>query len=656
MLFTLLVSTIIAAASSVAPTSSVVTSDNQIWMGVSCDTGTQKASLEVYRSLDTADWGAPVLKVSEVGKSVIGGYLFLDPKGRLHVFYTLSSGCYDGQGVIYMQTCHDPVETPSCWSERAEIGVGCVSASPVLMPDGGICLPSALWGPSCIDEAYRSAHPELDSLRGSFVYISEDEGVTWTVNPTVNVPERQFANYNNPRVYVSADGTLHLVSRSCDSGFLYKASSADGGVTWTLPDKFMQNPHHEFALTRLKDGRLILVKNFKMDVRQFFCDRELYVYLSEDEGESWYGGTCLTREAFVGYPVVSQDESGDIYIACRKQNQDTSAVMIFKTTTEEIEVSHPHMSKKIKTPPVRAFEAGMAVEAHRNKTSAYQERSGEACPHELKIASYNIQRQGWGGGPKWVDRRESVFAEFLEHRWDIVGTQEASEAYIEEIIKETGLKYSYIGNSKQFTKDRHRGGSEQFVIYRKDRFQPVKWDVMEYRLDKTRFTGANTNTDSYGADYYKATFWVKFYDKKNDLYFYHVNLHYPVRTPSARDAYSLLLLEHILGNFEELPVVITGDFNCDERDWGCRYIDESSFMDDTMTALPPEKRRNWEYFTAGVYCPVEKLLKNYRHLDHIYYTPGHMEVLTWEVDHETVNDGKYASDHLPVTAELKFYK
>lgn len=656
MLITLLVSTIIAAASSVAPTSSVVTADDQIWMGVSCDAGTENATLEVYKSSDVENWGAPVVSVSEAGKSVIGGYLFLTADGKLQLYYTLSSGVYDGEGVIYMQTCQDPVAAPSVWGERVKVGVGCVSASPVAMPDGGLCLPAALWGPSCIDEASRSAHPELDSRRGAFAYISRDGGATWTAGPVVNVPERQFANYNNPRVYASPDGTLNLVSRSCDSGFLYKASSADGGASWTLPDKFMQNPHQEFALTRLDDGRLILVKNFKLDVRQFFCDRELYAYISEDEGESWYGGICLTKEAFVGHPVVSQNKAGEIFIACRKHNQDTSAVMMFRTTPEEIEESLPHKSQNIKTPAVWAFKAGKAEEAHKARTAAYQEKRTKACPHILRIASYNIQRQGWGGGPKWEDRRESVFTEFLEHRWDIVGTQEASEAYVKEIIKETGIKYAYVGNSKQFTLERHRGGSEQFVIYRKDRFQPIAWDVMEYRLDKTKFTGANTNSDAYGADYYKATFWVKFYDKKNDIYFYHVNLHYPVRTPSARDAYSTLLLEHILNNFEGLPVVITGDFNCDERGFGCRYIDESSFMDDTMTALPPEQRRNWEYYTAGAYRPIEQLLKIYRHLDHIYYSPSQIEVLTWEVDHETINDGKYASDHLPVTAELKFYK
>lgn len=638
MLLSLLVSTIIAAASSVAPTSSVVTADDNIWMGVSCDAGSEKAYLEVYRSADIEQWGAPVLTVSQEGKSVAGGFFFLDANGSLQLYYTVNGG-EAADSHIYTMTCSDPISSPSQWSEPLQIGAGYVSAAPVASADGQLFLP---------------VH---DSRRGPLTLSSTDGGKTWKEGAVQNVPERLFARDNNPRLYASADGKLNMVSRAIDTGFLYRSQSTDGGVSWTMPDKFVQNPHTEFALTRLADGRLILVKNFKLDVRQFFCDRELYAYISEDEGESWYGGTCLTKEAHVSNPVVSQNKAGEIFIACSKQNQDTSAVMIFKTTPQELENSLPHKSLMVEAAPLYAFSAGKAKEAHETKTAAYVEKRTKACPHNIRLCSYNIQRQGWGGGPKWADRRESVFTEFIEHKWDIVGTQEASEAYVKEIIKETGIKYAYIGNSKQFTLDRHRGGSEQFVIYRKDRFQPIKWDVMDYRLDKDKVCGANTSGDAYGADYYKATFWVKFYDKKNDQYFYHVNLHYPVRTPSARDAHTYLLLEYMLENFEGLPIVITGDFNCNEDGWGCRYMDESSFIDDTMTALPPEKRINWEYYSGSGYTPVDKKPNNvYRHIDHVYYTPNFIEVLTWELDIHTTNDGKYASDHHPITVDLKFYK
>jgi len=638
MLFNLLVATIVAAASSVAPTSSVVTADDNVWMGVACDAGSENAYLEIYRTSDIRQWGTPVLTVSQEGKSVAGGYFFLDPEGTLRLYYTVADGV-GAEGKIFTMNCTDPVAASSKWSEPVEIGLGRVSAAPVASADGRMFLP---------------VH---DSRRGPFALCSADGGKTWTEGTVQNVPERLFAHNNNPRLYASADGKLNMVSRACDTGFLYRSQSADGGISWAMPDKFMQNPHTEFALGRLSDGRLIIVKNFKMDVRQFLCDRELYAYISEDEGESWYGGTCLTKEAHVSNPVVSQNKSGEIIIACSKQNQDTSAVMIFKTTPQELELSHPHKSLMVEAAPFYAFSAGKAKQAHEAKTAAYLQKRTTPCPHNIRICSYNIQREGWGGGPKWVDRKESVFTEFLEHKWDIVGTQEASEAYVKEIIKETGIKYGYIGNSKQFTLDRHRGGSEQFVLYRKNRFQPVKWDVMDYRLDKDKVCGANTSPDAYGADYYKATFWVKFYDKKNDQYFYHVNLHYPVRTTSAKDAHSYLLLEYILENFEGLPVVITGDFNCNEDGWGCRYLDESSIIDDTMTALPPEKRLNWEYYSGGGYSPVDKKANNvYRHLDHVYYTPNCIEVLSWELDIHTMNDGKYASDHHPVTADLKFYK
>ena len=86
-------------------------------------------------------------------------------------------------------------------------------------------------------------------------------------------------------------------------------------------------------------------------------------------------------------------------------------------------------------------------------------------------------------------------------------------------------------------------------------------------------------------------------------------------------------------------------------------MDESIILDDTMTALPPEKRINWNYSSGSGYTPFEQKAKSvYKHIDHVYYTPSKIEVLTWWLDVETVNDGKYASDHHPITVDLKFYK
>ena len=657
MLFTLLVSAVIAAASSVAPASAVVAADDSAWIGVSCNQGTENAWLEVYRSADFNDWGGPVLKVSREGMAVIGGQLYQAPDGSLHLYYTLSKGTYDGEGIIYRRVCSDPSGAPAIWDEPVRVGLGCVSASPVSAPDGTLYLPAALWGPRCIDERFSDAHPELDARRGSLIYRSTDGGITWTAGATLNVPERLFAHYNNPRIFVSADGTINMVSRSCDSGFLYQAQSSDKGATWSFPRKFVQNTHAEFALSRLNDGRLILVKNFKIDARQFYGERELYAFLSEDEGRSWYGGLRLSGEPFVGQPVVFQRKDGEIFIACRKHEKDTSEVRLYRTTIEEIDASCPHKSKNIKSETERIFSAGRAAGVFATDYAAYIEKKKNPCPHTLRIGTYNIMRQGWGAGPEWKDRRESVIAEIEEHRWDILGTQEAPESYMKEIIKGASIKYGYIGNLKAYIpKEQYRGFSENVVLYRKDRFEVLDHGVLDYRVNKDVLVGANTNPDSYGTDFFKCTFWVKFRDRLNGVDFYCFNIHYPVRTPCARDAYSLVLLEYIHKNCEGLPVVITGDFNCTEDVYAYRCLHDSVILDDTMLALPEEQRKNWIYFSVDGFRRKEEIRKWRIHYDHIFYTPSYMDVLDWELDIDTVHDGKFASDHLPVSVELKFYK
>jgi exonuclease III len=69
---------------------------------------------------------------------------------------------------------------------------------------------------------------------------------------------------------------------------------------------------------------------------------------------------------------------------------------------------------------------------------------------------------------------------------------------------------------------------------------------------------------------------------------------------------------------------------------------------DAMTALPEDRRENWEYYSMCYYKPPR--LKTHLHLDHIFYTPGTSRILSWKLITDSY-EGSWGSDHMPIIAE-----
>ena len=101
-----------------------------------------------------------------------------------------------------------------------------------------------------------------------------------------------------------------------------------------------------------------------------------------------------------------------------------------------------------------------------------------------------------------------------------------------------------------------------------------------------------------------------------------------------------------------LPVILTGDFNMDEKTPGYAKLVESGIVEDSMLALPAPKRINAQYFSMANYKPKEKISKNGLHIDHVFYTPANSKVLSWKLILDSY-DGVYGSDHLPIMIDWK---
>ena len=146
--------------------------------------------------------------------------------------------------------------------------------------------------------------------------------------------------------------------------------------------------------------------------------------------------------------------------------------------------------------------------------------------------------------------------------------------------------------------------------------------------------------------------YAKLHDKINDMDFYIFNSHFDHRGLEAKEYSSVVLLDKVMTLAGGLPVILTGDFNMDEKTPGYAKLIESGIVDDAMLALPAAKRINSQYFSMANYKPKEKISKSGLHIDHVFYTPANSKVLSWKLILDSY-DGVYGSDHLPIMIDWK---
>ena len=113
---------------------------------------------------------------------------------------------------------------------------------------------------------YADRYHELDSKRGAGLYISRDEGASWSEHLGVVkcADEAVEARYNNPQMFVHADGSVRMVLRSSGTAWSYVATS-QSGKEWSAPTRFVSAPDQNFAVCRLSDGKLLMVRNGRFD-------------------------------------------------------------------------------------------------------------------------------------------------------------------------------------------------------------------------------------------------------------------------------------------------------------------------------------------------------------------------------------------------------
>ena len=239
----------------------------------------------------------------------------------------------------------------------------------------------------------------------------------------------------------------------------------------------------------------------------------------------------------------------------------------------------------------------------------------------------------------WDNRREQIVEMISQHAPDVFGLQEALDFQVDYIAKEMPYyDVYYVGRD-----DGDKQGESSAIFYRKNRFNLT--DCGTFWFSDT----PSMPSTHWGNNHLRICSWIRLEDKSNSFYVY--NLHLDHISQNSRKKSTILLAETISQRKHSDPYIVMGDFNMTLDNPGMKYL----LKDNVETPYPPlisvwhSKHPQSEKRTGhGFKGQTEGSA-----IDHIL-VEKQTSILKADIDQRKI-DGRYPSDHYPVTARIKFY-
>ena len=260
----------------------------------------------------------------------------------------------------------------------------------------------------------------------------------------------------------------------------------------------------------------------------------------------------------------------------------------------------------------------------------------------IHVMTFNIRLPHKGDGIHYWDNRRHLVASMIKfHEADLIGVQEAHRRQLDEMVSDMP-EYAWFGVCRtDGTINPDPDNEFSAILYRKDRFQ---------RLDGNTFwlsgTPEKVGSVGWNAALPRIVTWAKFWDLKGEKEFFHFNTHFDHIGDTARYESAKLLLRQIKLIAGDDPVLITGDFNCSDADLPYVTITSGSGFKDGMTISKLPHHGPLATFAGNF--QVSGL--NDHRIDFIFVNTN-VEVQKHAVLSDSWN-GNFASDHLPVFAEI----
>ena len=280
---------------------------------VVADEGPDNYVVLVSSDDDGETWSRPRLVIDPEGLvRAFDPVLWIDPTGRMWLFWSQSHSWWDGRGGVWAMTTDNPGHPEPTWSRPRRLFNGVMMNKLTVLSTGEWLAPAAVWKREIKTTGHRPIKEEHVIFRKpdemfSNVWRSTDRGDTWEFIGKADVPDRL---YDEHMILEREDDSLWMLVRTRYG--IGESFSDDRGITWT-PGEPSEIDHvsARFFIRRLQSGNVLLIKH---DPPEDDPGRShLTAFLSTDDGESWEGGLVLDERLGVSYPDAIETDEGVIY-------------------------------------------------------------------------------------------------------------------------------------------------------------------------------------------------------------------------------------------------------------------------------------------------------------------------------------------------------
>ena len=256
----------------------------------------------------------------------------------------------------------------------------------------------------------------------------------------------------------------------------------------------------------------------------------------------------------------------------------------------------------------------------------------------LRVMSFNIRLGVANDGEnRWDLRKDLVVKTIRDYNPDLLGLQEVFPMQ-EEYLRKNFPDYLYYGRSRLVNP---KDGEACSVMFRKERFEAIKKST--FWLSETENEPGSKSWDS---SLPRIANIVGLTDKQavgKKLIF--INTHFDHRGKKAREEAAKIIMNRVSTLEKGVGVVITGDFNSGEGSKPYQFLVGGNLID-TFRIAHPTRTEKESTFTAW----KGRLIGN--RIDWVLCSPN-FRVLSAEIN-RTNDNGRYPSDHYPVTATLNY--
>lgn len=268
----------------------------------------------------------------------------------------------------------------------------------------------------------------------------------------------------------------------------------------------------------------------------------------------------------------------------------------------------------------------------------------DSAEKSLRVMSFNIRyNEPRDGVNAWANRKTKVSDVIRFHKADLVGVQEAQYNQLQDLEKLLpDFEWRGVG------RDGENKGEFSAIFYRRSRFGLLETNTFWLSETPGRF-GAK----GWDADYPRIVTWARFRDKQTKKIFFLFNTHFDHIGARARAESARLLLREIPKIAGKYPFVVTGDFNATEET-NVYQILTGREEAGAFRLIDARYAASGGHFGGNSTFNGFKELQPGRRIDYVFVGEG-VKVL----EHGILSDlwdGLWASDHLPVLAEIFFGK